>query len=157
MDQTDRKILRILSENAAVTASEMVPLVNLSIPAINKRIQKLRDSGVIRRFTILVEPEAVGKPITAFILIVLQPSATLERLMAYVRSDPDILECCGVTGEYDYLLKVCAPNVSAVQKKINYLKKEAGVVKSHTMLSLTQYKYATSALPDETTERKDVP
>ena len=59
MDQTDRKILRILAENAAVTATEMVPQVNLSIPAINKRIQKLRESGVIRRFTVLVEPEEV--------------------------------------------------------------------------------------------------
>lgn len=153
MDQTDRKILRILAENAAVTATEMVPQVNLSIPAINKRIQKLRESGVIRRFTVLVEPEAVGKPITAFILIVLQPGAGLDRLMNYVRSDPDILECCGVTGEYDYLLKICAASVSVIQKKINYLKKEAGVVKSHTMLSLTQYKYSASALPDD--ERKE--
>lgn len=149
LDQTDRKILQILSQNAAATATEMVPQVNLSIPAINKRIQKLQESGVIRRFTILVDPESVGKPICAFILIVLQQGAKLETLMEFIQSDPDILECCGVTGEYDYLLKVCAPNVGALQKKINYLKKAAGVVKSHTMLSLTQYKHMVSALPDE--------
>ena len=135
MDQTDRKILRILAENAAVTATEMVPQVNLSIPAINKRIQKLRESGVIRRFTVLVEPEAVGKPITAFILIVLQPGTGLERLMTYVRSDSDILECCGVTGEYDYLLKVCAASVAwfastFILKSLSrpYLRKNASTV-----------------------------
>lgn len=153
MDRTDRRILKILSENAAATATEMVPLVNLSIPAINKRIQKLRESGVIRRFTVLTDPEAVGKSICAFILVVLQQGAELDRLMEFVRSDPDILECCGVTGEYDYLLKVCAASMGALQKKINYMKKAAGVVKSHTMLCMTQYKHTVSVLPDETQER----
>lgn len=155
MDQIDRKILQILSENAAVTATEMVPIVNLSIPAINKRIQKLQRSGVIRRFTVQIDPAKVGKPICAFILIVLQNGSKIDSLMDYVHSDPDILECCGVTGEYDYLLKVCAPDVGALQKKINHLKKAGGVIKSHTMLSLTEYKYVVSALPDESTDCKE--
>ena len=148
MDAVDCRILQILSENSAATATEMVPLVNLSIPAINKRIQKLKESGVIKRFTVLVEPEAVGKPIIAYILIVLQQGANIETLMDFIQSDPDILECSGVTGEYDYLLKVCAANVGALQKKINYLKKTARVVKSHTMLCLTEYKNSISPLPD---------
>ena len=157
MDRIDRKILKILSENATTAASEMVPIVNLSIPAINKRIQKLRETGVIRQFSVLVEPEAVGKPICAYILVVIQQGADTETLMDYVYSDPDILDCAGVTGEYDYLLKVCAANVPALQKKITYLKKKAGIVKSHTMLSLAQYKHSISALPDEIIEKKDKP
>ena len=156
MDQIDKKILQMLSRNAAMTATEMVPKVNLSIPAINKRIQKLRDSGVIRRFTIQVDPESVGKPITAFILIVLQQGARIETLMEFIQSDPEIRECAGVTGEYDYLLKVCASGVPALQKKINILKREAGVVKSHTMLCLTEYKNQISALPDDP-EGKETP
>ena len=148
MDHIDRKILQILSENSAATATEMVPLVNLSIPAINKRIQKLTEAGVIQKFTIVVAPEKVGKPISAFILLVLQQGAKMETLMEFVRNDPDILECAAVTGEYDYLLKVCAADVASLQKKINHLKKYGGVVKSHTMLSLTEYKHMVSALPD---------
>lgn len=155
MDHIDRKILQILSENAASTATEMVPLVNLSIPAINKRIQKLREAGVIQKFTIVVAPEKIGKPISAFILLVLQQGARIEALMDFIRSDPDILECSAVTGEYDYLLKVCAADVPSLQKKINHLKKYGGVVKSHTMLSLTEYKHEVSALPDACQERND--
>ena len=148
MDHIDRKILQILSENSAATATEMVPMVNLSIPAINKRIQKLQSAGVIQKFTIVVNPEKIGKPISAYILLVLQQGAKLESLMEFIRSDPDILECAGVTGEYDYLLKVCAGDVTSLQKKINHLKKYGGVVKSHTMLSLTEYKHQVSPLPD---------
>lgn len=155
MDQIDKKILHILSENASITATEMVPLVNLSIPAINKRIQKLQKAGVIQRYTLQVDHTKVGKPICAFILIVLQNGSKMDALMEYVHSDMDILECCGVTGEYDYLLKVCASDVSMLQKKINHLKKVGGVIKSHTMLSLTEYKHIVSALPDPEKDIKE--
>lgn len=155
MDQIDRKLLQILSQNAAATATEMVPQVNLSIPAINKRIQKLQKSGVIRRFTVQVEPAKVGKPICAFILVVLHRSSQMDSLMEYIQSDPDILECYGITGEYDYMLKVCTADVASLQKKINHLKKVSGVVKSHTMMTLMEYKNDVSALPDADEEWKE--
>lgn len=155
MDQIDRKLLQILSQNAAATATEMVPQVNLSIPAINKRIQKLQKSGVIRRFTIQVDPAKVGKPICAFILVVLRHSSGMDSLLEYIQSDPDILECYGVTGEYDYMLKVCTADVAALQKKINHLKKVSGVAKSHTMMTMMEYKNDVSALPDTLQEGKE--
>jgi len=155
MDQIDRKLLQILSQNAAATATEMMPQVNLSIPAINKRIQKLQKTGVIRRFTIQVEPAKVGKPICAFILVVLHRSSQIDSLMEYIQSDPDILECYGITGEYDYMLKVCTADVASLQKKINHLKKVSGVVKSHTMMTMMEYKNEVSALPDAAQEEKE--
>lgn len=148
MDDIDRKLLEILAENSAATATEMMPQVNLSIPAINKRIQKLRQSGVIRQFTILVDPEKVGRPIQAFILIVLQQRSDVEHFLEYIQRDPDILECYGVTGEYDYLLKVCASDMEMLEEKLNRLKDRSGVVKSHTMLSLIEHKHNISVLPD---------
>ena len=87
MDEIDAKILRILSENADATATEMMTQVNLSIPAINKRVSKLRQSGVIRQFTILVDPEKVGKSIQAFILVVLQQPSGATKLTEYIKSD----------------------------------------------------------------------
>lgn len=157
MDQIDRKLLQILSQNAAATATEMVPQVNLSIPAINKRIQKLQKSGIIRRFTIQVDPAKVGKPICAFILVVLRHASGMDSLMEYIQSDPDILECYGVTGEYDYMLKVCTADVASLQKKINHLKKVSGVAKSHTMMTMMEYKNDVSALPDTPEDWKETP
>ena len=148
MDQIDRKLLQILSQNAAVTATEIVPQVNLSIPAINKRIQKLQKSGVIRRFTVQVDPAKVGKPICAFILVVLRHSSGMDGLMEYIQSDPDILECYGVTGEYDYLLKVCARDVEALEEKLLRIKRLKGVVRSHTMLALQEHKFTPAIVPD---------
>lgn len=148
MDETDRKILQILSENSSATATEMMPKVNLSIPAINKRIQKMQKSGVIRQFTILVDPDKVGRPIQAYILVVLQQGSGLGAFMDYIHGDPDVLECCAVTGEYDYLLKVCAADMDMLEEKLLRLKRHSGVVKSHTMLSLMEHKHKISVLPD---------
>jgi len=152
MDEIDGKILRILSENADTTATEMMAKVNLSIPAINKRISKLRQSGLIRQFTILVDPDKVGKPIQAFILVVLHQPSSAAKLTEYIKSDPDILECYAVTGEYDYIIKVCARDVGQLEEKLNLLKQQKGVAKSYTMLSLMEHKYRACILPDQNSE-----
>ena len=156
MDEIDGKILRILSEKADTTATEMTAMVNLSIPAINKRISKLRQSGLIRQFTILVDPDKVGKPIQAFILVVLQQPSGATKLTEYIKSDPDILECYAVTGEYDYIIKVCARDVGQLEEKLNLLKQQKGVAKSYTMLSLMEHKYRACILPDVQKEEPNV-
>lgn len=149
MDETDVKILNILSENSNTTTTDMTAKVNLSIPAINKRIQKLCQNGIIQRFTVLIDPRRAGKPIQAFILIVVQQEpAIIDRLMQYVEDEPDILECCAVTGEYDYLLKVRTKDVESLEDKLLFLKRQMGITKSHTMLSLLQHKFRPSVLPD---------
>ena len=155
MDEIDFKILQILSENANATATEISLRVNLSIPAINKRISKLKQNGMIRQFTIVLDPEKAGKPIQAFILLILQQPSGAAKLTEYIRTDPDILECYAVTGEYDYILKVCAKDVTHLEKKLNLLKQQKGVAKSYTMLSLMEHKFRASLLPDHKIIQKD--
>ena len=148
MDITDKRILEILSANGSVTATEISAAVNLSVPAVNKRILKLRESGVISSFTVLTDARLVGKPVVAFILLVLQYGDAVDRLMNYISAEPDILECYAVTGEYDYIIKICAPSVEALEEKLLHLKKQKGVIKSHTMLSLLEHKFKPTVLPD---------
>lgn len=138
MDDIDAMILEMLSEDATITSTEIGAAVGLSIPAVNKRIQKLKKEGVLKRFTILTDGKAVGKPITAYILVILQSDS--EALMEYVAGDPDVLECAAITGEYDYIIKVCAADVEALEDKLLCLKRQKGVIKSHTLLSLMECK-----------------
>ena len=147
MDEIDARILKILSERADATATEISQQINLSVPAINKRIRKLENDGVIRRFTVLTDGDKVGKPIVAYILVVVQSRAGVDALLEYIVQDDDILECAAVTGEYDYLIKVCAADVAALEKKLLHMKKQKGVVKSHTMLSLMEHKFSPTLLP----------
>ena len=147
MDETDVVLLRSLAKNADVTATELMNSINLSIPAINNRIARLKSSGTIRKMTVLTDARKVGKPIMAYVLVVLDRFSNTDGLMALVGSDPDILECYAVTGEYDYLIKICAADIEAFENKLLHLK-NIGVSKSHTLFTLCEHKFSPSALPD---------
>lgn len=155
MDATDVKLLGILSKNARITAAEITKQVDLSIPAINKRISKMQRTGLITGFTAIVDPEKAGKPITTFVLINLQNISAADKLLEYVDSDPDVLECYSVTGEYDYILKICAQDVKTLEKKLKLLKQQKGVVKSHTLFSLRECKFCPTILPERKEKKKD--
>ena len=149
MDSIDKKILKILSKDASVSASEISNEINLSIPAVNKRILKMKKDKIIRNFTVITDEKKVEKPIIAFIFLVLQYGDGVEKLLHHIQNDADILECYAITGEYDYLIKVCAKDVKALEDKLLDLKKKKGVIKSHTMLSLMEHKFSPTILPDE--------
>ena len=68
MDDIDIKLLHILAENSNQTATEIMPQINLSIPAINKRIAKMRASGLIKKFTLSVDAKMIGKPVLAYVM-----------------------------------------------------------------------------------------
>lgn len=146
MDSIDRRILAVLKENAATSATEIGKTVNLSIPAVNKRIARLKEKGVISSTTIITNPKKVDKPVCAFILLVMQYGEMVENFLEHVMDDPDILECYATTGEYDYLIKVFAPDVEALEEKLLLIKSQKGVVKSHTMLALAEHKFEATVL-----------
>jgi len=147
MDEIDRKLLEILGKNANITATELTSLVNLSIPAINKRIARLRSSGVIEAFTIRVNPKKIGKTVLAFVMVVLEQYSHADGFHKYVLDDPDIVECNAISGEYDYLLKIYASDIESLEKKLLALKKTKGVAKSNTMFSLLEHKHLLGPLP----------
>lgn len=152
MDITDKKILGILATDANTTSIEIGSRVNLSVPAVNKRILKLQNNKIIRSFTILTDAKKVEKPILAYVLIVIRYGKGVKTFLEHVENEPDILECHAVTGEYDYLLKICAKDIESLEEKILHLKQQEGVMKSHTMFSLTEHKFTPTVLPDEMEE-----
>lgn len=139
MDEIDISLVRLLSQNARATAAELSRSIGLSVPAINKRIARLQQSGKVR-FTAAVDSETAGKPIVTFILLNIQNISATAKLLEYVEQDPDILECYAITGEYDYILKVCARDVKALERKLKLLKQQKGVIKSNTLFALMENK-----------------
>jgi len=90
----------------------------------------------------------IGKPVLAYVMVILNQYSEVEELVKYVRSDKDIVECHAITGEYDYILKMYARDIEHLEDKLIKLKKQKGISKSQTMFSLLEYKNATGPLPD---------
>ena len=148
MDLTDKKILKMLSENADTSATEISRQVHLSVPAVNKRILRLQNEGVIRNYTIITNQKEVSKTITAFVFIVMQYGESIKSLLEYVGTEADISECYSITGEYDYMLKIYSKDIESLEDKILKIKGIKGVMKSHTMISLMEHKFEPTVLPD---------
>lgn len=132
MDKTDKLILKELSENARVTASEIAPGIGLSVQSVNKRIAKMKENGQIRKFTVKTDSKLVGKPLTAFLYVFLEDFESEQAFLEYIGNDPDFIECFSISGEYDYLIKVTAESMEDYDQKIHTMKFKYGIVKSMT-------------------------
>lgn len=147
MDETDAKIIKALAADADKSASELSAVVNLSVPAINKRISKLKADGTIKKTTIVTDGKLTGKPVTAFVLITVESFEKSEVFIEELRDKQDIIEFYAVSGEYDYILKLCAKDVDELETKLLRIK-SAGGAKSLTMMCLREYKSEAALLPD---------
>ena len=148
MDTIDKEIIHLLVQNAVITATDLVPHLRLSVPAINKRIAKLKETGVIQRFTIQTDHEKVGKPLIVYVLVTLEQFSNKKTILNLVSHDQDILECYSISGEYDCILKICIKDIASLERKLLDLKEHRGVLKSHTMFCLEDHKFSPFARPD---------
>jgi Lrp/AsnC family transcriptional regulator len=113
VDAVDRKILRILQEDASLTVAEIGRAVGLSTTPCWKRIQKLEASGVIRKRVAIVAPEKVGFGVTAQVSVQSGDHAreTVEAFIEAVRAMPEVLEFQRVAGDIDFCLRVVTVDI----------------------------------------------
>ena len=104
MDDTDKKILQLLQENARISLKTIAEKTFLSSPAVSARIEKLERDGVITGYHAQIDPLKVGYHILAFIGLEVTAEEKPD-FYAYVDQIPNVLECCCVTGEYSMILK----------------------------------------------------
>lgn len=149
MDAIDIKLLQLLSQNADATATELATHVNLSIAAINKRIVKMKEAGVIRRACVLTDPKKIGKPVIAYVFFALRDNEDRLRFPERLSLLPDVLECYSVTGEHDYLIKVCAETIEAFDEKLRSFRDACNVSNLRTIFALHEWKYDPVPMPDD--------
>lgn len=108
MDDVDRKILRILQEDAALAIGEIATRVNLSQTPTWRRIQKLEAEGIIRRRVALLDPALIGRDITVFVDVETGDHSPqwIDTFAEAVRDMPEVMEVYRMAGEIDYTLRV---------------------------------------------------
>lgn len=149
LDQIDRGILVALQENARIPNLELAHAVGLSPSPCSRRVKALEEAGVIRRYATLIDPAAVGLPVSVFISVTLERQAeteleVFEREMARL---PEVMECYLMTGDADYLLRVVVPDLDTYKRFLmDHLTRIPGVSNIRSSFALKQVQYRT-ALP----------
>jgi Lrp/AsnC family leucine-responsive transcriptional regulator len=115
LDKTDAAILDLLQTDSSLANSDLAAQVGLSPSACLARTKRLRERGVVRDFTALVDQDKVGLPVTTFTFVILAKHSrkAAETFLKRIAQMPQVMECYNVTGRADYLLKIVAPDIAS--------------------------------------------
>jgi Lrp/AsnC family transcriptional regulator, leucine-responsive regulatory protein len=141
LDDLDLQILEHLSQNARITWTELSAQLGFSAPAITERVRKLEDRGVIRGYTVLLEPELLGCELLAFIAVQIPDSKSRKTFLEHIKKLPEVLECHHMSGDDDYWLKVrCAGTRTLERIVTEELKSISSSIKTRTSIALSSFK-----------------
>jgi len=149
LDAIDQRILSALQGNARLSNVELAQHAGLSASPCLRRVRTLEDEGIIKGYAALVDQEAVGLPVSVFVMVSLerQVEQALEIFEERVRALPEVMECYLMTGDSDYLLRVVTSDLQAYERFLMHqLTKFPGVSSIKSSFALKQVVYRT-ALP----------
>ena len=120
LDSTDIAILRTLQENARLSNKEIAGIVHLSSTPVYERIRRLEQKGYINKYMAVLDAERLGCGFVVFCSVKLNclTKKTADEFAQLVREMPEVTECYNISGQYDYLLKIHAPNMKYYQEFI---------------------------------------
>ncbi len=148
MDGVDRKILELLQLDAELPVATIAERVHLSVTPCWRRIQKLREAGVIRKQVALCDPAKLNVGVTVFVSVRTNQhtQAWLEKFAKGVKEIPEVVELYRMSGDVDYLLRVVVPDIAGYDSVYKKLIKAADLYDVSSSFAMEQMKY-TTALP----------
>ena len=149
LDDTDRRILRVLQRKGRISNAELAESVNLSASACHRRVRRLEADGYIRDYVARLNARKLGMPTTVFVEIKLSSQADelLEAFEKAVARVPDVLECHLMAGTADYILKIVAEDTEDFARiHRQYLTRLPGVAQMQSSFALRTV-FKTTALP----------
>ena len=114
LDDVNRQILTVLAADPRISTSELARRVGLSAPTVRERVTGLTEAGVIRGFSLDVDPAAIGLPVAAWVRIRPGPGQ-LPRIADLAERTPEVSECHRVSGEDCFLMKVHAATIADLE------------------------------------------
>mgnify|MGYP000256369124 CR=1 FL=1 len=135
IDSIDKTILNMLQENARTAFKRIAEKIGVSEATVFVRVRKLREKGIIKRFTALVSPELLGKNLTAFVLINTDPKK-LEDVLTTLSQMDDVYEAYDVTGTYYAIVKIRTENREKLAEIIDQIGMIEGVTRTETAIVL---------------------
>ncbi|MDI9608661.1 MAG: Lrp/AsnC family transcriptional regulator [Candidatus Verstraetearchaeota archaeon] len=136
MDEVDRKILALLKENSRLAFTKIAEEVGLSEAAVRKRVERLQQEGVIKRFTIDVE---TGEKVKAIILVSVQPSRPNPLVAQQIKKIEGVDLVLEVAGEVDIVALISGASMQEVNKNIDEVRKIEGLTKTNSMIVLRSW------------------
>ena len=147
MDNIDINILRCLTKDARMNASQISGIVNLSVSAVIERMKKLENSGLIRGYTALIDERVAGYDVQAMISVRLEHPKYNQSFAKQMQEHSCVMECFYITGDFDYIARVSAGSTEELTKVLNDIKEIPGVSLTRTYVVLDNIKMGAAVIP----------
>jgi len=138
MDEVDQRIVALLVADARSSFAEIGARVSLSAPAVKRRVDRLRAAGIIRGFTAVVDPAAVGWATEAFVELYCAGRTTPAQIRAAARRHPEVVGAYTVSGEADALVHLRAADIAHLEEALERLRAEPFVTSSRSTIVLSR-------------------
>jgi Lrp/AsnC family leucine-responsive transcriptional regulator len=148
LDKIDRMLLALLKEDTKQKYSELGEQLHLSPPAVHERVKKLERAGVIRKYTIEIDPRALGLALHAFVRIHIS-RIPCEEMARALQSFPEVVECFSSAGEESMIIKVQTESPSQLETLLNRIRQMSGVERVQTSIILTTHFQRENIVVDE--------
>jgi DNA-binding Lrp family transcriptional regulator len=138
LDDVDHRIIASLVADARASYAEVGARVSLSAPAVKRRVDRLRAGGVIKGFTAVVDPTAVGWTTEAFIELFCTGRTTPAQIAAATRRHPEVIGAYTVSGEADAIVHLRAADIAHLEQTLERLRAEPFVTSTRSMIVLSR-------------------
>jgi DNA-binding Lrp family transcriptional regulator len=138
LDDSDRKILALLVEDARRTYDDIGRRVALSGPAVKRRIDRLRAAGVLRGFSAVVDHAALGAATEAIVELFYAPGVQLDAVRRSLEPHPEVVEAWSVTGDADCMIRVRVADAQDLERLIMELQRDGSVQRTRSQIVLSR-------------------
>ena len=145
LDSIDRKLLELLQADAEIQVADLAAQVGLSATPCWRRVQRLKEAGVIKRQVVLVDRDKVNVGVTVFVAVRTSTHSQewFERFRGAVQAIPEVVEFYRMSGDVDYLLRVVVPDIGAYDAFYKRLIAKIEIRDVSSAFAMEQIKYTT--------------
>ena len=147
LDDVDQRIIALLQEDARASYAEIGAVVSLSAPAVKRRVDRLRSAGVIRGYTAVIDPGAVGWTTEAFVELFCTGRTSPQQLRAAAKRHPAVVGAYTISGEADALVHLRAVDMAELEQALEHLRAEPFVTSTRSMIVLSRLIDTEARLP----------
>jgi len=139
VEDIDRKIVHLLSQDGRMSFTDLGKATGLSTSAVHQRVRRLEQRGVIRGYTVVVDAESLGLPLTAFVSVTPLDPAAPDDVPDKLAAVPEIEACHSVAGVENYILKVRVATPADLESLLARIRAEAAVSTRTTVVLSTPF------------------
>ena len=147
LDETDQRIIALLQEDARSSYAEIGARISLSAPAVKRRVDRLRATGVIRGYTAILDPGAVGWTTEAFVELFCTGRTSPQQLRAAAKRHSAIVGAYTISGEADALVHLRAVDMAGLEQALEHLRGEPFVTSTRSMIVLSRLVETVAPVP----------